>query len=145
MADRERAPGVPDQTRYVDRDDGWTLAAELLTATFLWGGVGWLLDRWLGTGPVLMAIGFVLGNALGVYLLWVRSHDRFTKDHQDLLARRARPKRVAGPPRTPTTIDPYDEPPEPFPAFRERGAAAPDRGDRPTPVRADPAPEVDRG
>lgn len=115
MAEHRTPPGVPSTPRYVDRDDGWTLAAELLTATFLWGGVGWLLDRWLGTGPVLMAIGFVLGNALGVYLLWVRSHDRFTRDHAELLAKRARPPH--GAPRAPTPIDPYDEPPEPFPAF----------------------------
>lgn len=144
MAERERAPGVPDQPRYVDRDDSWTLAAELVTATFLWGGIGWLLDRWLATGPVLMAIGFVLGNALGVYLLWVRSHDRFARDHQELLARRERPPRSAGPARVPTPIDPYDEAPEPFPLFRERGAVPPDGGDR-APVRVDPAPEADHG
>ncbi len=76
--------------RFVDDSDGWTLAAELLTATFFWGGVGWVLDGWLETAPVLMALGFVLGNALGVYLIWVRSQDRFTREHRDLLARRGR-------------------------------------------------------
>lgn len=95
MTDRTRSDGsVPGSaaraTRYADRDDGWTLAAELLTATFLWGGVGWLADRWLDTAPVLMVLGFVLGNALGVYLIWVRSQDRFTREHADLMARRAR-------------------------------------------------------
>ena len=30
-------------------------------------GVGWLLDRWLGTKPWLMAAGIVLGAALGFY------------------------------------------------------------------------------
>jgi len=100
MTDRTRSDGsVPGSaaraTRYADRDDGWTLAAELLTATFLWGGVGWLADRWLDTAPVLMVLGFVLGNALGVYLIWVRSQDRFTREHTELMARRARTRTVA--------------------------------------------------
>jgi len=30
-------------------------------------GLGWLLDRWLGTSPWLMVAGIVLGSALGLY------------------------------------------------------------------------------
>ncbi|HEX8773072.1 MAG TPA: AtpZ/AtpI family protein [Pyrinomonadaceae bacterium] len=30
-------------------------------------GLGWLLDRWLGTTPWLMVVGIVLGSALGLY------------------------------------------------------------------------------
>jgi F0F1-type ATP synthase assembly protein I len=92
----ERPPATTRAPRHVDSGDGWTLAMELLTATFFWGGVGWLLDGWLGTGPVLMALGFVLGNGLGIYLIWVRSQDRFVKEHEELLARRA--SRVGGAP-----------------------------------------------
>ena len=33
-------------------------------------GLGWLLDRWLGTTPWLMAAGLVLGAAAGFYELW---------------------------------------------------------------------------
>jgi ATP synthase protein I len=33
--------------------------------TFL--GLGFLLDRWLGTGPWLLVSGIVLGSALGLY------------------------------------------------------------------------------
>lgn len=29
--------------------------------------VGWLLDRWLGTGPWLLVVGFLLGAAAGFY------------------------------------------------------------------------------
>lgn len=32
-------------------------------------GVGWLLDRWLGTKPWLMVAGIVLGAAAGFYEL----------------------------------------------------------------------------
>jgi ATP synthase protein I len=30
-------------------------------------GLGWLLDRWLGTGPWLLVAGIVLGSVLGLY------------------------------------------------------------------------------
>jgi ATP synthase protein I len=30
-------------------------------------GIGWLLDRWLGTKPWLLVIGIVLGAAAGFY------------------------------------------------------------------------------
>ena len=30
-------------------------------------GVGWLLDRWLGTKPWLMVVGLVLGATVGFY------------------------------------------------------------------------------
>ncbi|HKS28782.1 MAG TPA: AtpZ/AtpI family protein [Pyrinomonadaceae bacterium] len=30
-------------------------------------GLGWLLDRWLGTSPWLMVAGIVVGSALGLY------------------------------------------------------------------------------
>jgi ATP synthase protein I len=30
-------------------------------------GVGWLLDRWLGTKPWLMVVGLVLGAVAGFY------------------------------------------------------------------------------
>lgn len=94
-ADHPTTGSVPRTPRHNDRDDGWTLAAELLTATFVWGGVGWLVDQWLGTGPVVMALGFVLGNGLGIYLIWLRSQDRFTQEHADLMARRARRRTIA--------------------------------------------------
>lgn len=46
---------------------GWAMVADIVTGTFLWGGVGWLLDRWLGTGPWIMIVGFLVGYAMGTY------------------------------------------------------------------------------
>lgn len=46
---------------------GWTMVADILTGTLLWGGLGYLADRWLGTAPILMIVGFVLGHATGIY------------------------------------------------------------------------------
>lgn len=41
------------------------LSLFLTVATLL--GLGWLLDRWLNTGPWLMVAGIVLGSILGLY------------------------------------------------------------------------------
>lgn len=46
-------------------------------ATFL--GLGYLLDRWLGTGPWLLVAGIVLGSALGLYE-FVRITSKITDD-----------------------------------------------------------------
>lgn len=79
-ADRYEAGRKAEATRreyWADVDSGWVMAVELLTATFLWGGIGWLLDGWLRTGPWLMVVGFLLGNATGFYLVYLRSSGRF--------------------------------------------------------------------
>ena len=57
-----------------DKQDGWLMAVELVTATLVWGGIGYALDRWVfGTEPVLMSIGFVVGFFAGMYLLWLKT------------------------------------------------------------------------
>lgn len=48
------------------------MGVELIAGTLTWAGIGWLLDRWLGTGPWLLAIGALVGNAAGLYLIWLR-------------------------------------------------------------------------
>lgn len=48
------------------------LAVQLLSGVFTWGGIGWLLDRWLGTAPWLLVAGFVVGWATGIYLAWLK-------------------------------------------------------------------------
>ena len=67
----ERAKRVQRES---PNDDGWLGAIELVTATFTWGGIGWLIDHfWLHTYPVFMSIGFVVGFFAGMYLLWLKS------------------------------------------------------------------------
>lgn len=56
---------------------------ELVTATLVWGGIGWLLDRWLGTGPWLMCAGFVVGNGAGIYLIWLKTNEPVKTQAQD--------------------------------------------------------------
>ena len=62
-----------------DRQDGWLMAVELVTATFTWGGIGYALDRWVfGTAPILMSVGFVVGFFAGMYLLWLKTSKTVT-------------------------------------------------------------------
>ena len=42
------------------------ICVELVAAIVVGVGIGWLLDRWLGTTPWLMLLLFVLGFAAGV-------------------------------------------------------------------------------
>jgi ATP synthase protein I len=39
----------------------------LFASVAVFTGLGWLLDRWLGTAPWLLVIGFLLGAAAGFY------------------------------------------------------------------------------
>lgn len=40
---------------------------ELVAATLIGAGLGYALDRWLGTGPWLVVVGVVLGTAAGFF------------------------------------------------------------------------------
>ena len=51
---------------------GITISTTLLAALFVWGGVGWLVDHFAGTGKVFTAIGILLGAGLGVYLIYIK-------------------------------------------------------------------------
>lgn len=51
--------------------DAWSIVAYLLSGMLLWGGAGWLLDRWLGTS-FLVLIGLLIGTAAAIYLVYIR-------------------------------------------------------------------------
>jgi ATP synthase protein I len=63
----------------------WSVFAYLLTGPFLYGGLGWLVDRWLGTEPVFVLVGLLGGMALALYVVWVRygTHDRHPPSASD--------------------------------------------------------------
>lgn len=50
----------------------WTVLGYLISGPFLYGGLGWLMDRRLGTAPVFVLVGIVGGMALALYLVWFR-------------------------------------------------------------------------
>ncbi|GAA1386530.1 hypothetical protein GCM10009661_71690 [Catellatospora chokoriensis] len=78
---RRPLQGVADIVRRVMADDqppkrphtegadaGWAAIGYLLGGMFVWGGVGWLIDKWLGLPNVGLLIGLIGGAAAGVYL-----------------------------------------------------------------------------
>ncbi len=68
-----RPGSVPSSSREADK--AWRAFAYLLSGPLLYGGGGWLLDRWLGTS-FLLPVGIVGGMALSVYLIWFRYGSR---------------------------------------------------------------------
>jgi ATP synthase protein I len=65
------------------RGDAWQAFGYLVAGVLLYGGIGWLLDRWLGTS-FLVVVGILFGAALGIYLTIARF---------DALPRRQREKK----------------------------------------------------
>jgi F0F1-type ATP synthase assembly protein I len=53
-------------------DQSSVMGVELVSATIVWAGAGWLVDGWLGTSPWFFAVGAIVGNAAGIYLVWLR-------------------------------------------------------------------------
>jgi F0F1-type ATP synthase assembly protein I len=51
---------------------GWAITSTLIGGIVTVGGLGYLLDRVLGTGTVFTAIGIVLGAASGIYIVYLR-------------------------------------------------------------------------
>lgn len=58
-----------DNQQESNRKTGLAYAAafSLFAAVVAGLGLGWLLDRWLGTRPWLLVVGLVLGAAAGFY------------------------------------------------------------------------------
>ena len=49
----------------------WSIIGTLIAGVLAWGGIGWLLDRWLGT-RYLVAVGIIVGMAGAFYLIMKR-------------------------------------------------------------------------
>ena len=61
---RREGPGRPGG----GGDVVWSILGTLLAGVLAWGGIGWLLDRWLGTS-FLVAVGILVGAAGAFYLI----------------------------------------------------------------------------
>ena len=47
----------------------WAAISTLVAGPATWGGIGWLADRWLGTGRMLTASGVIVGFITSVYIV----------------------------------------------------------------------------
>ena len=54
------------------------IGTELVAGVAVGLGIGWGLDRWLGTGPWLMVVFFFLGSAAGILNVW-RTMERMAR------------------------------------------------------------------
>jgi F0F1-type ATP synthase assembly protein I len=68
--------------------DGFAWAVELVTATGVWAAIGYGLDRLFGTWPVLFAIGAVVGNGTGIYILYRRFVESAEREERNRKAAR---------------------------------------------------------
>lgn len=63
----------PQNPRHSSADDAgaWDIVAYLLSGMLLWGGAGWLLDRWLGL-EVFLPVGLLVGTGLALFIVYLR-------------------------------------------------------------------------
>ena len=68
----QQPPGSPPEDDFPpppNSNGGYVAISYLIGGMVVWGGIGWLVDRWLGTEGIALGIGAVLGGAAGVYLI----------------------------------------------------------------------------
>lgn len=68
MADKQ-----PPQRPGPDANAGWVAVGTLLGGIVVWGGVGWLLDWWLGIPKHLgLLVGMIVGIVAALYIVMKR-------------------------------------------------------------------------
>jgi F0F1-type ATP synthase assembly protein I len=84
-------PGTSDKPdRGPERKvDPWSLTGYLLAGMAVYGGLGWLVDRWVGTENVFTPIGVVFGLAAALYLTFRQLSVLERQEREALLRRRA--------------------------------------------------------
>jgi ATP synthase protein I len=58
------------------------MSTEFVAAVVIGGGIGWVLDNWLGTSPIFLLIFFFLGTAAG-FLNVIRSAREMDAERKD--------------------------------------------------------------
>ena len=56
------------QPRGSGADTGWAVIGTLISGMAVWGGAGWLLDRWLDI-TLFFPVGIIFGMAVAIYLV----------------------------------------------------------------------------
>ena len=75
MSPASRAPRTvgSQPSAWTGMGEAWTYLSTLFSGIAVWGAIGYGLDRWLGTDPVLFVIGALMGNFAGIYLIYLRA------------------------------------------------------------------------
>jgi F0F1-type ATP synthase assembly protein I len=68
MSQQSPPPAPPDDQ---PKGDPWHAFGYIVSGVAVYGVLGWLADRWLGT-TYLVAIGILVGACFGLYMTWAR-------------------------------------------------------------------------
>jgi len=68
--------------------DPASITGYLLTGMVLYGGLGWLIDKWAGTSTVFAPIGVVFGLAAGLFLTFRQLSVLERQEREELLRKR---------------------------------------------------------
>ena len=69
MSQQSPPPAIPDDDR--PKGDPWHAFSYIVSGVAVYGVLGWLADRWLGTA-FLVAVGILVGAAFGIYMTFAR-------------------------------------------------------------------------
>jgi len=68
--------------------DPWSITGYLFSGMVLYGGLGWLIDKWAGTSNVFAPIGVVFGLAAGLFLTFRQLSVLERQEREELLRKR---------------------------------------------------------
>ncbi len=68
MSQQSPLPATPDDR---PRGDPWHAFGYIVSGVVVYGVLGWLADRWLGT-TYLVAIGILVGAGFGIFMTFAR-------------------------------------------------------------------------
>ena len=81
--------GKPGQSEKAQKKvDPASITGYLLTGMVLYGGLGWLIDKWAGTSNVFAPIGVIFGLAAGLYLTFRQVSVLERQEREALLRKR---------------------------------------------------------
>lgn len=61
----------PESSAEQPQEDPWVAFSYIVSGVLLYGALGWLADRFLGT-RYLVAVGILMGAGLGIYMVLKR-------------------------------------------------------------------------
>jgi F0F1-type ATP synthase assembly protein I len=66
---RKREPGGGSEG---NENPGWAIFGYLLSGMAVYGGLGWLIGRWVGNTSIFLAVGMIVGLALAITMVIFR-------------------------------------------------------------------------
>jgi F0F1-type ATP synthase assembly protein I len=77
---QQSPPPAPSDDR--PQGDPWHAFGYIVSGVLLYGVLGWLADRWLGT-TFLVAVGILVGAGFGIYMTFARFNTTADTSQQD--------------------------------------------------------------